>query len=312
MTRGRLSCKWLNGVTFAIVFATSGSAAHAQLICPPIATNITNSSIVVPIGCETMTVKVWGGGGTIGRSGYPGNGGGGAAIVAEYDVSGSTFERFWAYEYHTPSNSWPAPGYATEFGWGEVPHQDTLLIAGGGGVGGWVGLATDKNRPDGGAGGGQAGQPGEDGRTWPLGLQLGGGKGGNVTSGGAGGEGPVPGCPGGPFGCLPAACATGGLPNCGGSPGGGGGHGGLGRYGGGGGGSPAVLGDLGSAAGGGGSSFAFPSMILISVEFYDGDRTVPGNESDLDRGHAGEGGIPTEGNETGKPGRVIVIFNGPA
>ncbi|RBP70481.1 MSHA biogenesis protein MshQ [Marinobacter nauticus] len=188
-----------------------------------------NGSFTVPANVRSITVEVWGGGGSGGSVSRPlfgggveaGGGGGGAYASRSFGVSvGQTF----AYRVGSGgSNS--AAGDSSWFG-----SPSTLLAQGGAGVstnntsGGAGGRAVSSvgdaafsggrganARGDGGGGGGSAGSgsAGNDGAGSTGGSAVaGGGAGGNGSSGGSGAPGSVPGGGGGGAACSFLVCLS--------------------------------------------------------------------------------------------------------
>ena len=269
----------------------------------------TNQEYTVTVDSPTpINFKLWGAGGGTGTNGEAG-GGGGASSGSMTLANGTTYfvsvgRGGWrttdgvattagtspgsqgggGVGEPTPSTgNYPAGvggGYSAIFNSATKSQANTVVMAGGGGGGGYNG------------GGGGGGYPsGEDGGG-PSG-----GEGGTPTAGGEGGAG------GGGTG-QDGSALTGGYSVKGplDAPGGGGGGG---YYGGGGGGSSVA--DTGGG-GGGGSNYDNPAY-LASVTQYSGSGTTAGNESDPDRGTAGDGqpGSVSPGSPYAVPGSVVII-----
>ena len=313
MTISRATSRALPFVGLALVMS---GASPARAECPPpiVFTASPHPQIFfVPEGCPFMRVKMWGNGGNTGLNTLPalkrGNGGGGAAIEAVYQVEAD--HRFRARVIpQYPNQTYPGPATALH----DQPSDLPLLIAAGGGGGGSSRTGSSPD-PHGGAGGGgasgQAGLPAftvVPGQTVTVTLLP--GEGGTQNQGGLGGTGIAGdhGQPGGEYPCgfsWPTPCGYGGGPAAG--------NGGLGYWGGGGGGGHSIY---AGAGGGGGASFVAANQptlphILYSRR-YAGDRDTPGNPDDPDRQGAGQGGISTGVGPAGIPGafgRIVVRFN---
>lgn len=158
-----------------------------------------------------------------------------------------------------------------------VSQANAVLMAGGGG-----GFSTQK----GGAGGGTTGQAAgfiSAGLSNPAG-------GGSQNAGGAGG--------GSGAGASGSALQGGGGQDGAGAGGGGGG----GYYGGGGGGN--YLASDGQGSGGGGSGY-YSSLYVTNATLTTGNYQTPGNDTDPDRGTAGNGGGGSS-HLAGQPGKIII------
>jgi len=165
-----------------------------------------------------------------------------------------------------------------------VAHDSVVMIAAGGGGG-----AGNDNGPigRGGAGGGNTGQNGTSGSGDTS------GKGGTQIAGGAAGT-------GGNLGQAGDAL-QGGFGGIRGPSGSAGGGGGGGYYGGGGG--SGTTNTEGAGGGGGGSSFA-NTIFVANITSTTGNYEIPGNNSDSDRGTAGNGA--TTVGENGTAGKIVI------
>jgi hypothetical protein len=242
--------------------------------------NFTGSSqnFVVPAGVTQVTIKAWGAGG---GGGYPPtNGGGGGYVSGVLTTTPGETLTIVVGGGGSSTGSASLGGYG---GGGNGGTSNSAIIGGGGGrseISGNGGVLTA------GGGGGGAGSAGGAG---------GGVSGGGSTCGSTGGSGGVGGISGN---CGVGSGNNGGVTNGGNGgdrPSGGGGGGGGGGYGGGGGGAPSSEG----GAGGGGRTVAGGSNTA-------GSGATPGNNSDSDRGTAGNGGSM---GVSGNPGRVIITYS---
>jgi hypothetical protein len=297
--------RYSGAVLLGVIVTLAGSDAGA---CEPDFVVLHwSDTFTVPYGdCTTMTIKMWGNGG---NTGFPnvttGDGGGGAGIVAWYNVFGG--QQFYG---HVTSNVYPGPwygGHATAL-YANTPSGVLWLMAGGGGGGG----STDQGENMSGGAGGKFGLPGQGGagNNGPVG----GGGGGSLTAGGNPGAGFYFGGYGRQFPCepfgtvFPNPCGTGGSIL--------GGHGGQGWFSGGGGGgdgaqAPNPENGRSGAGGGGGSSYQRRgNPYAIAVMFYNGDGRLPGNRDDPENHGAGYGakGLPWFSQE-GSRGKIVVLYN---
>ncbi|MGE0789181.1 MAG: glycine-rich protein [Sandaracinaceae bacterium] len=237
---------------------------------------------VVPSGCSELLVKAWGAGG--GRAcGAPTPGAGGYAQAVIPVVGGETLTVVVG----GPGGDGAAGAIAGAGGTPGNGGTGGLADCGGGGGGGYSGVfrvsldpigalvvagggGGSGSRPPGGspagAGGGATGQDGQYA-----------GSGGTQTSGGVGGMNA------GRVG-QPGAALEGGDGDTVRNGNDGGGAGGGGWFGGG----ATHSASTNAGGGGGGSSHAVGSAIVLVT----GNRTVPGNDADPDRGTAGEPGQP--------------------
>jgi hypothetical protein len=280
----------------------------------------------IPPGATSMTVSVWGAGGS---GGYPGHGGGGAFLKASFPLENGDEVKLVV-----------AEGGKTNGGGGgaslvSLKGEIVLVVGGGGGAGhdgcsGCSGVAPAGSGGGGGAYGG-IGMPG-------LGVSYvniiaSGGQGGAQVLGGAGGA-VADGsdydqqiCTGGDGSALTGGASTQGtfdnecsgaqqaLTSAGGSAftNGGGGGGGSGVFGGGGGGGKWTY--VGGG-GGGGSSWAHAQASVITSAT--GGVVLAGGAEDPDyAGQAGEGGAAGDNSgwpevvitpSLGQAGRIVVVF----
>lgn len=259
-----------------------------------------DQSFVVPVGCETITVKAWGaGGGGGGRDTVDASsGGGGGYATASIAVMGNE------------TLTIRVPGGGAIGGAG-------LNVAGG--IGGFGGGAAGGNSGNAGSSGSGAGGGGAArilrGATELTVAAGGGGAGGagNMQGSGAGGA-------AGQNGSINAAgTAAGGVTNASGNTsgtagatgagdGGGGGGGGGGRNGGTGGAFGAA--DTGGGGGGGGASFVGAAGVIGIIS--NGVGTAPPNTTDVDYalgvGVGGAGGNPSV---AGGNGRIVISYTAP-
>jgi len=265
------------------------------------------STYTVPSsGVSSITVKMWGGGGGGGETG--GGAGGGAGYV-EGTIAVNANESFSVYI----GGGGGAGGNNAGGGGGAFTNltRNTgsvrMMLAGGGGGGGAQDATSD------GGGGGNTGNSITGNGVAASGSNGGGG--GTQSAGGAGGTSTCNGEAGASLAggrgasALISICnfAAGGAAgtNTGASGGAagsvflggtmyGGGGGGGGYFGGGGGGSSATRG----GGGGGGSSY-INTGVVTSGATEPGSGTVPGNDTDLYRGSAGNGGAAGSAGSTG-------------
>lgn len=289
------------------------------------------SSLTIPSGVSTVTIKAWGaggGGGAGSGSGSGGNGGGGGYSTATISVTTGDVLNI---EVGTGGASGSAATLGGNGGgFSGVKRTGTYLIQAGGGGGGGASRGT----PTGGAGGagggvgtvgstsGVAGSAGSG--TSPAG---GGGRGTNAaggaggTLGGSGAAGAAGAANAGgnasprATSCATAGSGTGGAGGTGAGGGGGnfnsgtcvgGGGGGGGRFGGGGGGG-AGANNRAAGGGGGGSNLVTGSGQAESA----GSGKTPGNSTDTDRSTAGVGGsgAATFGSATaGAAGAIVISY----
>jgi hypothetical protein len=259
-----------------------------------------DQNFVVPVGCETITVKAWGaGGGGGGRDTVNGaNGGGGAYATSSISVMGNE------------TLTIRVPGGGAIGGSG-------LSIAGG--VGGFGGGGAGGNSGNAGASGSGAGGGGAA-RTLRGATELtvaaggaGGGGAGNNQAAGAGGAGGQNGsnnaagtAAGGTTGTSGATNGSVGATGAG--DGGGGGGGGGGTNGGSGGAFGAA--DTGGGGGGGGASFVGAAGVTGSIQA--GAGTTPPNITDADYvGGIGVGGAGGNPPVAGGNGRIVISYTAP-
>jgi len=270
-------------------------------------------SFTVPAGITSISVKMWGGGGSSvnpdiagGGSGYTGGTktvtagqvylvsvGGGASIahVGGYNGGGNVGDN----SYNSTYGSGGGGGYSGIF-LNNKSFATAVAIAGGGGGGAGQGGGLK-----GGAGGGTTGSDsagGGSGNYWGAS----GGKGGTQTAGGAAGQGSSN------VLYIGSQLQGGrGQPSGGYGPGGGGGGG---YYGGGGG-----YGYFQTvAAGGGGGGSGYSGGLTSNINTVQGDNPdnntgLPGNPNDSDRGGAGQGGKGL--NAAGSNGKIIISYTYP-
>lgn len=313
-----------SAVAGGYIYVVGGSAEGGQV------TTIYDTpgadTFTVPAGITSLSVKAWGGGGGGGgassdRTG--GDGGGAGYAAATFAVTPSETLNVQVggggsggTGIGTGTNSGDGGGGG---GYSGVLRGATQLIiaAGGGGGGGGNGDSGSTARAPGSPGapgGGTIGSNGSGNGTTT------GGTGGTQTTGGAGGT--ANGASGvslaGGDGGSPGGAATGGGVSGGGGggvqqngggpnkrPGGGGG--GAGRFGGGGGGNRNDRYN-GGAGGGGGSSYTTGAPALTAS----GSGTNPGNQSDVARNGAGEGGLGgaiSQSGTSGTNGLVSVSYS---
>ena len=314
-TMGLPSLKWGAGTVAAggFMYSVGGTSLNGQIYNTQGA-----STLEIPAGTTSITVKAWGGGGGGGTGAAGaggGNGGGGAYLTETLAVTpGETLDLY--------VGGGGGGGSATSGSAGgggghtSIYRGSTLLALVGGGGGG--GGAT--NSVAGGAGG-AAGNTGVAGGTSGA---AGAGGGGSVSTGGAGGSGGNnPGTAGSSLnGGLGAdgrngAGSDGGGVNGGLATGGaggitinnsrgGGGGGGSGYFGGGGG--SASNNTSGGAGGGGGSSIAGASATGVTISA--GTGTTAANASDSSRAGAGTGGTAAPaGTRSGNGSNGIIIVS---
>ena len=266
-------------------------------------------TIKIPANCATLSVKMWGAGGSSGTlywgDPYVFGGGAGAFVSADIPVTANEQLNIYVGQAGIGSSS---PVYGSGGG-GLTGIQrnsngEWLVIAGSGGGGGTLYNAINAR---GGAGGYPAGGDGQ-------GNSSAGGHGGTQVSGGSPGAfpgntvlptggGALTGGNGGigyeavgeapcltPFyqGGRGASMLYGTNLGCGGG-------GGSGWFGGGGG----TADNSNNTAGGGGGGSSYALLSAINVTHTSGSGTTPGNSSDPDRGSCGA---------NGQPGKVMVVY----
>ena len=276
--------------------STNWVAVSKAATCPTASVTLTYTGavqeLVVPYGCDSMHVKMWGagGGGSTGAGGGDGGGGG----FTEADVAATPGETLQA----IVGGGGPAAGGAGGGGMSALKRGSAWLLAAGGGGGGG-GAPNPGGTPNhGGAGGGPTGAAGVGDGT------VGAGPGGGTQSaGGAGFQ-------GGQAGAAAQGASAPGTQQSGSAFGGGGsggsdgatwsaGGGGGGTYGGGAGGASH------GSGGGGGSGFVGSSGVSGGSTVAGSGKT-PGNAGDGDRAGAGQGFTAL----SGSPGRIVVSFGG--
>ncbi|GAB5388028.1 MAG: hypothetical protein Alpg2KO_09960 [Alphaproteobacteria bacterium] len=250
-----------------------------------------------PIGCETATIKMWGGGGMWGLSGDDSFGGAGAYVGGTLTgLTNSDSLELIVAEFGSVRGAGGGASYVNLNG-------SPMLVAAGGGGGGGHG-----SHSAGGAGGGGGDtSTAQDGLGRSSGGRVAnGGAGATSSGGGAGGtatntstEGTCQGDPGGvnaggdrvQASNSGAICTYSGAVSMGTSTAtnhvsnGAGGGGGGGYYGGGGGGAVYTY-----TGGGGGGGISFIDSAVSGGTADAADRETPGNDADPDRAGAGKGG----------------------
>ena len=261
-----------------------------------------NQSYVVPLGCSTLTIKLWGAGG----GGSAGAGGGAAYVTATIPVVGGETLTLVVGQGGVGYNSFAtAAGAPATYGGGGaggaanayatyIPGSsgggrsavlrsaEELLTAGGGGAGGTY----SGNPVIGGPGGGlaSASTPYCAGANGSASTGLSGGAGGNTCYGSAGGAG---------------SAGTGGA---------GGAHAGA-YYGGGGGGGGYYGGGGGGAIGAGAGGLSFAIGAATSVTKTKGSTSTVANAGDGDYSAGiGAGGAA---NTSGGNGRIVIMSGAP-
>lgn len=271
-------------------------------------------SLTIPAGITSISVKIWGAGGSTvgsdtagGGAGYtsgtrtvsPGQvyivsvgGGASSTHIGGYNGGGSVGDN----SYNLTYGSGGGGGYSGIF-LGSKSFATAVAIAGGGGGGG----AGNSGGLKGGAGGGTTGSDsagGGSGNYWGAS----GGKGGTQTAGGAAGQGSSNAL------YIGSQLQGGkGQPSGGYGPGGGGGGG---YYGGGGG--YGYYAQVASGGGGGGSGYTgglSSNINSVQGDSPDNNTGLPGNPNDVDRNGAGQGGKGI--NAAGSNGRIIISYTYP-
>ena len=305
---------WTGGTAVAggYLYSVGGNSFNGQVYSAQGA-----STFTVPDGVTSLTVKVWGGGGGGGSGGSAAAGGaGGGAGYVSGTIAVTPNETLTVYvgggggggTRNTAGGGGSGGAYSSIYR-GTTP---LAIAAGGGGGGGGRNSATHIGGA-GGAGGGTTGVNGSPS------LANGGGARGTASAGGAGGTGTNAGLAGSSLTGGPGANGTtgttdgsgtlGGLTG-GGSGGGvlstnraGGGGGASGYFGGGGGAGSGT--SAGGGGGGGGSSFASSGLTSTA-----GAGINPGNNADVDRAGAGQGGAAgLTGGTGGAGGNGGIIIN---
>jgi len=270
-------------------------------------------SFIVPAGITSLSVKMWGAGGSTVGSNTAG-GGGGYTSGTKTVTSGQVY----IISVGGGASSTHIGGYN---GGGSVGDASYNLTYGSGGGGGYSGIfLVSKTFANAiaiaGGGGGGAGEAG--------GLKGGAGGGASGLDSGGGGEGNYWGASGGKRGTQSAGGAAGqntsdalyigaqlqggkGQPSGGYGPGGGGGGG---YYGGGGGYGYYIR----TASGGGGGGSGYTGGLSSNINTVAGDNPdnntgLPGNPNDSDRGGAGQGGKGV--NAAGSNGKIIISYTYP-
>jgi len=270
-------------------------------------------SLTIPAGITSISVKIWGAGGSTvgsdtagGGAGYtsgtrtvsPGQvyivsvgGGASSTHIGGYNGGGSVGDN----SYNLTYGSGGGGGYSGIF-LGSKSFATAIAIAGGGGGG-----AGNSGGLKGGAGGGTTGSDsagGNSGNVWGAS----GGKGGTQTAGGAAGQGSSNSL------YIGSQLQGGrGQPSGGYGPGGGGGGG---YYGGGGG--YGYYTTVASGGGGGGSGYTgglSSNINSVQGDSPDNNTGLPGNPNDVDRNGAGQGGKGI--NAAGSNGRIIISYTYP-
>jgi LruC domain-containing protein len=273
----------------------SGSASTCSSAPQAFAPTGANQTLVVPSGCGTLSVKLWGAGG-------------GGASAGAGGAGGAAFGSFPA----TPGESltiivgggggghWHGGGGG---GRSEIRRGTTSLIIAGGGGGASGGSFTN----DGGGGGGLTG-----GNGTATSGRGGAGSGGSQTAGGSGGWGNSNGAAGTQY----SGGNAGGGSGCGGFGGGGnschpsvhaGGGGGGGWWGGGGGGHRSDHLGTSGGGGGGGSGYLNAGAGVTGTLHAGGVGSAVGQSGDADRSGAGPGGCVNGCGGGG--GRVVISFS---
>ena len=270
-------------------------------------------SLTIPPGITSLSVKIWGGGGSSvgpgtagGGSGYVGGtrivtpgqtyvvsvgGGASSSHVGGFNGGGNVGDN----SYNQDFGSGGGGGYSGIFSVSKT-FANAVAIAGGGG-GGAGSSGGLKGGPGGGSTGGDSGG-GADGNYWAAS----GGKGGTQSAGGAAGQGSSNAL------YIGSQLQGGrGQPSGGYGPGGGGGGG---YYGGGGGYGYSTY----IASGGGGGGSGYTGGLTSNITTLQGDTPqsntgLPGNSGDTDRGGAGQGGKGV--NVAGSNGRIIISYTYP-
>jgi len=282
--------------TFNISPAVNGKTSWDLEVDGPLSLSTYGTWTLTPTNNFTNVVKIWGGGGgvpTYAASNY--GGAGGAAKGTVSFTSGTAYQLIVGQGGGGVVANRNAGGGGAGSGIQFASNSSPILVAGGGG-GGYGGVGRR-----GGGGGGTTGQAGE-GFGGPGGTQAGPGigiSGGRRT--GASGSGRN----GGQLGTGSAATRTStgfGTGGAGAYNGGdaGSGGGGSGYFGGAEGG-----GDAGGFGGGGGSGYYNPSYVS-NATLYQGNYEVPGNNSDIDRGTAGNPGVGTNPGFDGTDGKIFL------
>jgi hypothetical protein len=313
---------WKQGVAVAGGYIYSIGGYHPSGGQQPFTTPTSTDYFDVPAGITSITIKAWGGGGGGGGGGRNNSGGdGGAGGYATSVISVTPGERLYI---TVGSGGGAGTGNRTNSGGGgggggysSVRNSGgtQLIIAAGGAGGGGGGRKSGNAGGDGGGGGGTSGQGGAS-----SGSSNGGG-GGTSSSGGSGGSGgnnsgsAGSSLQGGAGGDGRSSQGSDGGGNNGGTYGNGGdggardvnsgyaggGGGGGGYYGGGGGAGSSYR--TGAAGGGGGSSY-YTGTGSTSAANY----TTPGNDSDSDRGTAGNSGSGGPQDTTGTSGSSGLVM----
>lgn len=285
-----------------------------------------NLTGAIPPGATSMTVSLWGAGGS---GGYPGHGGGGAFIQADFTLEPGDQLSFTVAQGGQTTGGGGGASIAT------LNSAMILMAGGGGGAGqdGCSGCSADAPSGSGGGGGAHGSTAGPGLGVTYANITAEGAQGGGQTAGGAGGEVldnsvfEQTNCVGGSGSLLTGGASTQSTNNnpCSGTSNaaitaggsayanGAGGGGGAGYYGGGaGGGKWTYLG----GGGGGGSSWAGAQAFALTSE--EGDVITAGGASDPDyTSPAGQGG--SAGDNSGGPqdviepslgsaGRIVVMF----
>lgn len=267
-------------------------------------------SLTIPAGITSMSVKIWGAGGSSvgpgtagGGSGYVGGtrivtpgqtyvvsvgGGASSSHAGGFNGGGSVGDSSYNQDYGSGGGG----GYSGVFSVSKA-FANAVAIAGGGGGG-----SGSSGGLKGGAGGGATGRDsggGGSGNYWAAS----GGKGGTQSAGGAAGQGSLNAL------YIGAQLQGGkGQPSGGYGPGGGGGGG---YYGGGGGyGYYAQV-----ASGGGGGGAGYTGGLNSNITSDQGDAPdsntgLPGNAFDAARGNAGQGGKGV--NAAGANGKIVITY----
>lgn len=315
--------KWKQGVAVAggFIYTVGGIHPNGGIASY---TSAGNDTFVVPTGITSITVKSWGAGGGGGGGGNATSGGaGGAGGYSTTTLSvtpGETLNVAVGGGGSAGSGSTTSGAGGGGGGYSSVARGSTqLIIAAGGAGGGGGGRTSGYTGGAGGAGGDTVGQNGVGGTNTGGGFGSGAngstggvsntpskntGSNGSSLQGGAGADGrSAQGADGGANNGGLIGGGDGGSPNIANYyAGGGGGGGGLA---GGGGGSDAAVSGRGSGGGGGGSSYTTGA----GSSTLGGNYTTPGNDTDSDRGSAGNSGNGggTRASGTGGASGIVVI-----